>query len=196
MKTRLLASVCALGLLAAAPAFATGNTGMSSDSSGSGPMGYGGSMHTHADGMTGSTGRSGNAGMSDTTGMSGRGGMAGDAATTQRHGMENGARTHDSGVGGQHGTSTWHATRADRRHSTRADRGHAVTAAHARRSATAHNPEVARLNTESLRAARDGHAFQVGSAATRDDDAGRARGAMGGADSAGAPDHHVGMPRR
>ncbi|HVC63657.1 MAG TPA: hypothetical protein VND19_25235 [Acetobacteraceae bacterium] len=140
LKGRLLASVCALGLLAAAPAFAAGPT--------TGDMGSSNAMHRNMP-------HAASNGMSGSTGMG--------------HSHTNGAR------GAMHAGNTHHWSQ------------HAMRSSRSDRTDASQNAEITHLNQESLRAAKQGHPFQVGSA--RDGSGGMGSGSRAG----GMSDHGSGM---
>lgn len=135
MKGNLLASVCALSLLLAAPAaFAAGGTGMNSGAASMNGSGMNGGSTMHTPGAPGSMNGAGNgAGM----------GMNNGSAMPAEHG-NGGMAT------GQPGMS--HSTRSAQRHS------------YSRSPATSQEAEVDRLNEESLRAAQQNRAFTPGGA--------------------------------
>lgn len=164
-KARLLASVCALGLLVGAPAFAATAGDMGS---GTPPASGGTAAQSTAPNATGDMHEHGAAGMNaagmNATGMNDagtamHGDNAGMAGTNTPGTSENGhAMTGMSATG--HGSSSGMHMGENRTHQW----SHHAMRSRSRMTDTSQNAAVDRLNQQSLDAAKAGHSFQVGSA--------------------------------
>lgn len=149
IKGRLLASVCALGLMAAAPALAAGmdNNATSPGMNGTSMSNGGGNWQHGASNANGDMARSQSA-----MDKSDHGAMTGSSANTMR---DQNADNDRGGNGMDRSRSAMSREHADRgRQSMRRGRGE---------SDTSQNGDVDRLNEQSLQAARQGHPFMTGS---------------------------------
>lgn len=192
MKARLLASVCALGMLAAAPAFAGGS--MHNDAAmNNGGMNNGSAMsgNSAADNGSAVTGHSTSANAGTTNAKrAGRGSM--DTANSGAMGNgENGSANSRNGMAGKPAnpdgrTGNVHAANTARPRNDHMASVHRMPSQMARSQdrpeSAASRQTVQQLNAQSLHAARDGRSFQVGSAEQSGNYGSTASGQMGSSD--------------
>jgi hypothetical protein len=185
LKGRLLGSVCALGLLAAAPAFAAGPTTGDATSGGSPAAATTGTQNN----ATSTANPGGAAGAA--TNMPNTQGMAGTSSGTA--GMSNAGSTNATATGmnstnakrSHMATARNHAgMHASNTHGSR----HAMRMSRSGQTDTSQDAAVADLNEQSLQAAQQGHTFQVGSGMAPESatsNQGAPPGTMGGMNSGG-----------